>query len=106
MDCELVLRRPIETARLTRRSAGNVIADFATVPFETARLRCREYFGCMAHKNARKESGQAIRDSVRKEMAKPRMARSASIAELDLDTSRIAAEPIVTMPGTVEKIIP
>ena len=39
-------------------------------------------------------------------MAKPRMARSARIAELSLDTSRIAAEPIVTMPGTVEKIIP
>jgi hypothetical protein len=60
----------------------------------------------MAHKNAKRGSGQAVRDSVKKEMAKPRMARSARIAELSLDSSRVAAEPIVTMPGTVEKIIP
>ena len=38
-------------------------------------------------------------------MAKPRMARSAQIAELNLDAFRIAEEPSVTIPGTVEKII-
>jgi hypothetical protein len=59
----------------------------------------------MAHKHASKESGQGIPASVRKEMAKPRMARSAKIADLNLDASRIAEEPSVTMPGTVEKII-
>ena len=39
-------------------------------------------------------------------MAKPRMARSARIAELNLDTARIAEQPSATMPGTVDKIIP
>jgi len=34
------------------------------------------------------------------------MARSARIAALNLDTSRISEEPSVTMPGTVDKIIP
>jgi hypothetical protein len=60
----------------------------------------------MARKNASKESGQATLASVRKEMAKPRMARSAKIAELNLDTVRISEEPSVTMPGTVDKIVP
>jgi hypothetical protein len=59
----------------------------------------------MAHKHVSKESGRATRASVRKEMAKPRMARSAKIAELSLDASRIAEEPSVTMLGTVEKVI-
>jgi hypothetical protein len=59
----------------------------------------------MTHKNVEKEPGKAVRDSVRKEMAKPRMARSARIAELNLDTSRIVEEPSVTLPGTVNKII-
>ena len=39
-------------------------------------------------------------------MAKPRMARSARIAELNLDTTRIPELPSATMPGTVDKIIP
>ena len=39
-------------------------------------------------------------------MAKPRMARSARIGELNLDTARIPEQPSVTMPGTVDKIIP
>jgi hypothetical protein len=34
------------------------------------------------------------------------MARSAKIAELNLDTTRISEQPSVTMPGTVDKIIP
>ena len=34
------------------------------------------------------------------------MSRSAKIAELNLDTSRIVDPPSVTMPGTVDKIIP
>ncbi len=60
----------------------------------------------MPHKKTKKESGNAIRASVSKEMAKPRMARSARIGELNLDTSRIREHPSVTMPGTVHKIIP
>ena len=39
-------------------------------------------------------------------MAKPRMARSARIAELMLDTARIPDQPSATMPATVNKIIP
>ena len=38
-------------------------------------------------------------------MAKPRMARSARIAELNLDTARIPEQPSTTMPGIVDKII-
>ena len=39
-------------------------------------------------------------------MAKPRMARSARVAELNLDTTRVPEQPSTTMPGTVNKIIP
>jgi len=39
-------------------------------------------------------------------MAEPRMAKSARITELNLDTSRIPELPSITMPGTVAKIIP
>jgi hypothetical protein len=60
----------------------------------------------MLHKKIKRETDNAARASVCKEMAKPRMPRSARIAELNLDTSRIAEPPSVTMPGTVDKIIP
>ena len=60
----------------------------------------------MLRKKRKKELGDTRRASVRKEMAKPRMARSAKIAELNLDTARIAEPPSTTMPGTVDKIIP
>ena len=60
----------------------------------------------MAHKKPKKESGSVTRVSVLREMAKPRMARSARIAELNLDTTRIIEQPSATMPGTVDKIIP
>ena len=39
-------------------------------------------------------------------MSKPRITRSARIAELNLDTARISEEPSMTMPGSVDKIIP
>jgi hypothetical protein len=39
------------------------------------------------------------------EMAEPRMARSAKIAELNLDTARTPEQPSVSMAGTVDKII-
>ena len=60
----------------------------------------------MLHKKSRKKIGNVTRASVTKEMAKPRMARSARIAELKLDTARIPEQPSTTMPGTVKKIIP
>jgi hypothetical protein len=60
----------------------------------------------MLHKKNHQESDNAIRASVRKEMAKPRIAKSARITELNLDTARISEQPSTTMPGTVHKIIP
>jgi hypothetical protein len=60
----------------------------------------------MLHKKRRKEAGDAIRASVKKEMAQPRMARSARITEQNLDTARIPEQPSTTMPGIVEKIVP
>jgi hypothetical protein len=59
----------------------------------------------MVHKKTRKKIGNTTRASVNKEMAKPRMARSTRITELNMDTSRLLERPSVTMPGTVEKII-
>jgi hypothetical protein len=53
-------------------------------------------------KKAKTELRNAIRATVRNEMAKPRMAKSARIAELNLDTARIAEQPSTTIPGTVD----
>ena len=57
-------------------------------------------------KNAKNEFNEETFASVKKEMAKPRMARSARLEKLNLDTARIPEQPTVTMPGTVAKIIP
>lgn len=60
----------------------------------------------MLHKKVKEKPGKATLARVKGEMAKPRMARSAKIAELNLDPVRISEQPSVTMPGTVDKIIP
>ncbi|HVB55769.1 MAG TPA: hypothetical protein VNE63_04955 [Candidatus Acidoferrales bacterium] len=60
----------------------------------------------MLHKKIKKQLGNATRTSVKEEMAKPRMARSAKIAELNLDTARVPEQPSTIMRGTVNKIIP
>jgi hypothetical protein len=60
----------------------------------------------MLHKNEKEEQGNATRASVSKEMAKPPMARSARITELNLDTTRTPEQPSTTLAGTVDKIIP
>jgi hypothetical protein len=60
----------------------------------------------MLHKKSKKEPRNATFATVKKEMAEPRMARSARISELNLDTARIPDHPSVTMPGTVDNIIP
>jgi hypothetical protein len=59
----------------------------------------------MIHKKAKKELGDATYASVKREMAKPRVAKSARIAELNLNT-RIPERPSTSMPGIVSKIIP
>jgi hypothetical protein len=52
----------------------------------------------------KKESDNATRASIEKEMAKPRMAKSVRKAELDLDAER-TGQARTTVPGTVDKII-
>jgi hypothetical protein len=59
----------------------------------------------MLHKKRKRETGNAVRATVMKEMAKPRMARSARIAQLKLNAWRIPEQPSATIPGTVKKII-
>jgi hypothetical protein len=60
----------------------------------------------MLHEKAEKESDEATRANITKEMAKPRTSRSARIAELNLDTARTPEQPCASLPGTVDKIIP
>jgi hypothetical protein len=59
----------------------------------------------MKRRNRKKALETATRISVKNEMAKPRISESARIAELNLDTTRIAEQPSTTMPGTVNRII-
>jgi hypothetical protein len=59
----------------------------------------------MVKKKSNKEPDNQTYDGVKKEMAKPRISRSARIAELNLDTTRIAEQPSTTFPGIVEKLI-
>ena len=59
----------------------------------------------MVRKKTKKRRGDATRASVKREMAKPRIARSARIAELKLDPARSPEEPSTTMSGVVDKII-
>ena len=88
------------------RSARNLEHIFATVRKGTAWLPSRCQNGCVLHKNGKKKLNTATHASVKKEMAKPRMARSARIAELNMDTTRKVEPPSTTMPGMVNKIIP
>jgi hypothetical protein len=60
----------------------------------------------MPHKKTNKELSNPAHAGVRKDMAKPRMTKSARIAELNLDTARIPDQPSTILPGTVDKIIP
>jgi hypothetical protein len=54
----------------------------------------------------KEQSEKTTRARVEKEMAKPRVARSARIGQLNLDTDRIPELPSASVPGTVLKIIP
>jgi hypothetical protein len=60
----------------------------------------------MPHMRTKKELRNPAHAAVKKEMAKPRMAKSARIMELNLDTARIPDQPSTSLPGTVDKIIP
>jgi hypothetical protein len=56
-------------------------------------------------KRHKKESGNVLTASVRAEMAQPRMSKSARIAELESDKTRVSQPPKTIMSGTVDKII-
>jgi hypothetical protein len=56
-------------------------------------------------KRTRKKIVDATTAGVKKELAKPRMSKSARIAELKLDVSRIPEQPSTMMSRTVDKII-
>jgi hypothetical protein len=60
----------------------------------------------MRLKKTKREPADAVRARVSEEMARPRMARSARIAELNLDAARIPEQPCASLPGIVDKIIP
>jgi len=60
----------------------------------------------MPRKKSKKDPRNPTHADVKQEMAKPRKARSARIAELNLNTARKIEQPSTTMPGTVKKIIP
>ena len=82
---------------LTQRPAATLFPDkgrnFETVPNETVWLSSPCHDGSMLHKKAKKESDASTRTGVRNEIAKPRMARSARIAELNLDKSESPSNP-------------
>jgi len=60
----------------------------------------------MLHKKSKKEPRNTTYATVKKEMAEPRMARSARVSELNLDPARIPDQPSITIPGTVDNVIP
>jgi hypothetical protein len=60
----------------------------------------------MQHIKDKEKYGNATLSGLKTEMKKPRMARSAKIAERNLDTARVPEKPSTTMRGTVDKIIP
>ncbi|HMI50624.1 MAG TPA: hypothetical protein VK525_03870 [Candidatus Saccharimonadales bacterium] len=60
----------------------------------------------MGHKTRTAKLGNPTVANVRKEMAKPRVTRSARRDALDRDTTRVPEPPRTTVPGNVEKIIP
>jgi hypothetical protein len=56
-------------------------------------------------KKRKKKPGNEILARIQKEMALPRMSKSARIAELESDTARVAQKPRTVMPGIADKII-
>ena len=60
----------------------------------------------MARKKAKKKTAEATRARVRRIMARPRMTKSARIAQRNLDTLRIAEQSSVTMAGAAENCHP
>jgi hypothetical protein len=53
----------------------------------------------------RKESDNATRASIKKEMARPRMTKSVRTAGLNLEAERVSGRARTTLPGSVHRII-
>jgi hypothetical protein len=70
----------------------------ATVLNRTVSFLLRCHHPCMQRGKTKKRSGNGIPASLRKEMAKPRMAKSARTAELNLDNARISGQASNTTP--------
>jgi hypothetical protein len=85
---------------------GLLAGNFVSVRNGTVGLPARCHAECMPHKRTKKELRNRAYAGVKKEMAKPRMAKSARIMELNLDAARIPDQPSTSLPGTVHKIIP
>jgi hypothetical protein len=60
----------------------------------------------MRHKKAKRKPLDATATLIRKEMALPRMAKSARIMERNLEAGRTPEQPRTILPGKVAKIIP
>jgi CheY-like chemotaxis protein len=60
----------------------------------------------MPHTSARNDRDDATLEAVKREMAKPRIAKSAKIAGLTAGIARAPEQPSTRVAGTVEKIIP
>src|ERR1700735_459664 len=97
---------PARTHLGVRLEVAGLEKDFSTVRNGTAWVPFPGHDWYMLHKKVKKDLGDTTRESVKKEMATPRIARSARIAELKLDTVRIPEQPSTTISGTVDKIIP
>jgi hypothetical protein len=81
------------------------VRRFLTVRNRTARIQARCDDRHVHRHNDAKKSPSATLADVKRELGKPRFAKSAKTAELNLET-RIPEQPSITMPGTVEEIIP
>ena len=57
-------------------------------------------------KNRKKAPEKEVFARVQKEMALPRMSKSARRAELESHMARVSQQPRTVMPGTVERVIP
>jgi hypothetical protein len=60
----------------------------------------------MPNNKDKQERNNETAEIVLKEIAQPRMSKSARIAELSFDSARIPKQPSTVMPGMVAKLIP
>ena len=107
MSCSAHFGEETSITKINGVEEGEPLTDrTATVRNGTVLLLPGWHDRGMSDRKSKKKPADSTRVSVRQEMAKPRMARSARIAERNLDPGRVPDQPSITMPGTVNKIIP